>query len=331
MLKRISVLCMVLFLLVALAGCGGGAPASVSGGGAGSGADSAAAGGSDSQQQEIVVQHPLGETRVRKNPQKVVVFDFGVLDTLDKLGINVTGVPQANIPTYLQKYKSEAYVNVGSLPEPDFEKISEIAPDLIIISGRQREAYEELAELGPTIYMAVDPSRYVDSFKENMRTLGKIFGKEKEVEQELAKIDQMIADLRNRVTQLENKNALVILVNDRSISAFGPGSRFGLIYDVFGFTPIDPNIEVSTHGMNISFEYLAEKNPDYLFVIDRGAVVGGEGVASAQQTLDNELVKMTKAYKNGNIVYLDANYWYLSGGGLVSVSEMIQQVANSLR
>ncbi|HEY8345987.1 MAG TPA: ABC transporter substrate-binding protein, partial [Symbiobacteriaceae bacterium] len=207
----------------------------------------------------------------------------------------------------------------------------EIAPDLIIISGRQREAYEELAELGPTIYMAVDPSRYVDSFKENMRTLGKIFGKEEEVEQELAKIDQMIADLRNRVTQLENKNALVILVNDRSISAFGPGSRFGLIYDVFGFTPVDPNIEVSTHGMNISFEYLAEKNPDYLFVIDRGAVVGGEGVASAQQTLDNDLVKMTKAYKNGNIVYLDANYWYLSGGGLASVSEMIQQVANSLR
>jgi len=54
-------------------------------------------------------------------------------------------------------------------------------------------------------------------------------------------------------------------------------------------------------------------------------------VASAQQTLDNELVKMTNAYKEGNIVYLDANYWYLSGGGLMSVEEMIRQVANAVK
>lgn len=51
------------------------------------------------------------------------MFDFGILDTLDKLGVQVTGVPQANIPPYLSKYADkDAYSNVGSLKEPDFEK-----------------------------------------------------------------------------------------------------------------------------------------------------------------------------------------------------------------
>lgn len=127
------------------------------------------------------------------------------------------------------------------------------------------------------------------------------------------------------------KNALVILANDGTISAFGPGSRFGIVHDVLGIAPIDKNIEVSTHGQSISFEFIAQKNPDYLFVVDCGAVVGGNGQSIAKALVENELVKKTKAFAGGNIVYLDPNYWYLSGGGLVSVAEMINQVAKGLK
>src|SRR5690625_4926138 len=85
----------------------------------------------------ITVQHELGETEVMKNPEKIVVFDFGALDTLDYLGIEVAGVAKTNIPSYLSHYEEDEYENIGSLKEPDFEKIAEIDPDLIIISGRQ--------------------------------------------------------------------------------------------------------------------------------------------------------------------------------------------------
>lgn len=72
---------------------------------------------------EITITHQLGETPVKVNPEKVVVFDFGILDSLDKLGVEVTGVPQANIPPYLSKYEDGKYENVGGLKEPDFEKL----------------------------------------------------------------------------------------------------------------------------------------------------------------------------------------------------------------
>lgn len=80
--------------------------------------------------------------------------------------------------------------------------------------------------------------------------------------------------------------------------------------------------------MNVSFEYVVEQNPEMLYVIDRGAVVGSE--SSAKQVVENDLTKKTKAYKNDNIVYLNPDYWYLSGGGLVSVQEMVNEIDESL-
>ncbi|MFC0273338.1 siderophore ABC transporter substrate-binding protein [Metabacillus herbersteinensis] len=278
--------------------------------------------------EEITVTHDLGETTVTKNPETVVVFDFGTLDTLDKLGVEVAGVPQANIPSYLSKYEESKYENAGGLKEPDFEKINEMEPDLIIISGRQADAYEELSKIGPTIFLGVDTANYMDSFKKNANTLGEIFGKEAEVEEELVKVEESIKAL-NETATASGKNALIILANEGKMSAYGAGSRFGILHDEFGFTPVDEKIEASTHGQSISFEYIVEKDPDYLFVVDRGAVVEG-GDSSAKQVVENELVKQTKAFKDDNIIYLDANYWYLSGGGVVSVSEMVKEVEGSL-
>ncbi|QOR85529.1 siderophore ABC transporter substrate-binding protein [Geobacillus stearothermophilus] len=279
------------------------------------------------QAEEMTIKHQLGEAKVKKNPEKVVVFDFGVLDTLDKLGVKVTALPQMNVPKYLEKYKSSDYQNVGSLMEPDFEKLSEIKPDVIFISGRQANLYDKLKEIGPTVYIGIDTQHYWDSFTNNMKLIGQMFGKEKEVDEELANIEKQIEEVK---TKAADKKALIILTTGGKVSAYGKGSRFGIIHDVLGVQAVDPNLKADTpHGQNVSFEYIAEQNPDYLFVIDRDAVV--EGKPTAKQTIENALVKKTKAYQNGHIVYLDPNYWYLSGGGLTSVSEMIKQVEEGLK
>ncbi|WP_211234306.1 siderophore ABC transporter substrate-binding protein [Paenibacillus taiwanensis] len=284
------------------------------------------------EQSELEITHKLGTTKVKLNPQKVVVFDFGALDTLDKLGVPVAGVPRAgNVPAYLAKYNSAEIENVGGLKEPDFEKINDMKPDLILISGRQSDAYKELSSIAPTVYVGVDTKNYMGSFKENVKMLSKIFGKEAEADKQLAAIDDSIKALNEKATA-SGKNALIILANEGKISAYGPKSRFGILHDVFGMKAVDPNIEVSTHGQSVSFEYIAEKNPDYLFVVDRGAVVKSEaGASSVKDVVENALVKNTKASKDGNIVYLNPEFWYLSGGGLESVAEMVKEVSKSLK
>jgi iron complex transport system substrate-binding protein len=284
---------------------------------------------SNKESETLTVTHQLGETEVKKNPESVVVFDYGVLDSLDKLGVEVTGLPKQSLPGYLEKYNDDKYLDAGGLKEPDFEAINEMAPDLIIISGRQQDSYEELSEIAPTIFMGLDTTKYMDSYKENANLLGEIFGKESEVETEIAKVEEAIAGLHEKASA-SSETSLIILANEGNISAYGSGSRFGLLHDVFGLKQVDENIEASTHGQNVSFEYLVEKDPDYLFIVDRGSVVEG-GKSSATSIVENKLVENIKAVKNDNVVYLNADYWYLSGGGLTSVAEMVKEVEAALK
>lgn len=317
-MKKFSLYVLLTVLALFIAACG-------------SGDDNKESSKSDETKDEkITITHELGETEVKKNPEKVVVFDFGVLDSLKELGIDIAGLPKMAIPPYLSEFEDEKYENVGSLKEPDFEKLSEIGPDLIIISTRQAELYDQFEEIGPTIYLGLNYENYVDSFKNNMKMLGQIFDKEDEVEKKLAEIDDAIKAVNEKATA-SGKNALIVLANEGKVSAYGPKSRFGLVHDALGVQPVDENIEASTHGQSISFEYIVEKDPDILYVIDRGAAIGQGQDQPAKDVIENDLVKNTKAYKEGNIVYLDPSYWYLSGGGLVSVKEMIAEIDASLK
>ncbi len=285
--------------------------------------------GDSGEPKTITVTHEYGETPVKENPENVVVFDFGVLDALDYMGVEVTGLPlSGSLPTHLSKFESDEYANAGSLKEPDLEAVYEMNPDLIIISGRQADYYEELNEIAPTIYMAIDNENYLDSFQENMTLLGDIFNKEEVVEAGLKEVTEKVEALNKEVTEL-GVNALITLTNEGAVSAYGAASRFGIIHNAFGFVEADTNIEASTHGSKVSFEYIADLNPNYLFVVDRGAVTGGE--VTAQGTLDNELINSTDAAKNGNIVYLDAAVWYTATGGFTSTLKMVEEVAAAIQ
>ncbi len=89
---------------------------------------------------------------------------------------------------------------------------------------------------------------------------------------------------------------LLILTSGGKISAYGPGSRFGVLHDSFGVKPAAPDLSIGNHGQPVSSEFILETNPDWLFVIDRDAAIGREG-NSAKQVLDNELVRQTNAWK----------------------------------
>lgn len=276
---------------------------------------------------KIKIEHYMGETEVIENPKKVVVFDYGIVDVLDNSGINIIGLPKESLPKFLEKYSDNKYVNVGSLKEPNLEKLYEIKPDLIIISGRQEPFYEQLSKIAPTVALKTNSDDYMKSFKVNLDTLGNIFSKKEIFKTEFDKIENSLNEIKEKV-QDQNLNALVILSNNGKLSAYGLKSRFGIIYDYFGFKPVE-DIAVSTHGSKINFEYILEKNPDYIFIVDRSAVVGGD--VSANKAFDNNIIKATKASQNGNIIFLDSEVWYTATGGLKSTNKMVEEIQSSIK
>ncbi|MFB3163947.1 siderophore ABC transporter substrate-binding protein [Neobacillus sp. 179-J 1A1 HS] len=318
-MKKFSIIFLMFTLIFLLAACGSAEETSKSSGTEEEKTEEVA--------KEVKITHEYGEVTIEKNPKKVVVFDFGVLDALDTLGVDITGLPQAIVPKTLEKYAGSEYTNVGSLKEPDFEALHELQPDVIFISARQAELYDQFAEIAPTVFVEVDYANYMASLEKNFKLLAEIFEKEDVLDSKLKELKASIDELNKEASASDSK-ALILLANEGKVSAFGPASRYGFVHDVFGFKAVDENLEVSQHGQSVSFEYILEKNPDVLFVIDRSAAIGGE--VGAKDTIENELVQKTNAYKNGKIVYLDAVNWYIAGNGIASTQSMVEEVKAAL-
>lgn len=278
--------------------------------------------------QQVTVTHSQGETTVESNPEVVFSFDYAAIDTLMNLGVEVQGAPPlagaapAWLPAGLQ--------NIGSLFEPDYEEINASQPDLVIVAGRSAAAYPELARMAPTIDITFGEDFYT-SLQHNTTLLGEIFGKQAEAEAALAEIQVKVDALREQVAT--GGDGLIMMVNGGSLSLLAPNNaragRGSLLYQTLGLVPTLEDIETATHGEPISFEFLVQYDPEWLFVIDRDAAIGAEeGAQPAAAVLDNELMHQTSAWQNDQIVYLDPFNWYIiTGAGISSANEMLDEVA----
>lgn len=259
------------------------------------------------------------------SPKKVVVMDYSSLDTMQELGLAsvVAAVPKGNLPAYLGEFKDKKYADVGGVMDFDIEKIYRMSPDLIIISARQQRMHEKLSRIAPTVNINIDNNNYVGSFKTNTMLLGRIWGKDAQAKQIVEKFETEADKLRSIISK-EQGRGLITLYNAGKFSAYGKGSRFGIVHDVLGLKQADGNILVSTHGKSVNSEYIAKLNPDFLFVVDRDSVVTGK--SAVKKDVENKLIRTTNAYRNGRIAYLPADYWYLANGGAKSMMFMLKDI-----
>ncbi|MGH3370410.1 MAG: ABC transporter substrate-binding protein, partial [Nocardioidaceae bacterium] len=81
------------------------------------------------------VEHALGEARLEKKPERVVVLDSGELDAVLSLGITPVGMGvnagQEGVPAYLVD-KATGIKEVGAISDLNLEAIAALKPDLIL-------------------------------------------------------------------------------------------------------------------------------------------------------------------------------------------------------
>lgn len=84
-------------------------------------------------------------------------------------------------------------------------------------------------------------------------------------------------------------------------------------------------------GNEASFEFVVQKAPDYIFVLDRDAAISTEGAQLAKDIMESELVMSTDVYKNGNLIYLEhPSVWYTAEGGITALDLMLQDLESEL-
>lgn len=276
----------------------------------------------------VTITHELGTAEVPVNPKRVVVLDFSALENLDAIDVKPVGIPKMGLPTIFQKYKDDSSVaDLGTLVEVNIEKVNELQPDLIIIGGRLRESYEQLAKIAPTIMSEWNTADQFGALQKNLDNLGLIFNKKEELETAFSGVKTKADEVKQKASQYDDK-ALVVLHNKGRFSAYGSGSRFGLIHDILGVKEAAEGLDTHLHGSKASNEFIAQTNPDILFIVDRSAAIGDTPLNKSE--IENKLIQKTNAFKNGKIIYLDSETWYLSGSGLNSINKMIDEVAEAL-
>ncbi|MCL7988198.1 ABC transporter substrate-binding protein [Sphingobacterium sp. lm-10] len=285
--------------------------------------------GENTSSDSTVISHKLGNTTIYGQPTKIVVFDFGSLETLNELGVKPVAIPKNYTPDHLAALKEDAQIeDAGGLMEPNFEKINSLAPDLIIISPRQERFYDEFIKIAPTVFVDIDNNNYMKSFEDNSVLLGKLIGKEEAVKEKVAATKEKLKQAQEQLKD-NAQNALIAMHNNGRFSVYGAGSRFGFIHAELGVKPAVNQLEEATHGQKVSNEFIVETDPDYLFIVDRNEAVKGKGADKSE--IENKLIQQTKAYKKGHIIYLNPQVWYLSGGGITSTNMMIDEALNVLK
>lgn len=102
------------------------------------------------------IKHAMGETKLEKKPERVIVLDTGELDNVVALGIKPVGIAYTDgsptMPSYIGD-KGGTPENVGTTNNLNLEAITKLDPDLILGSQLRAEAlYPKLSAIAPTVF-----------------------------------------------------------------------------------------------------------------------------------------------------------------------------------
>lgn len=282
--------------------------------------------------QSLNASKETADLEVPYNPERIAILDMASLDILDALGVGdrVVGTADTSLE-YLQDYINDDIANLGTIKEADLEAVMACEPDVIFIGGRLSSSYDALSEIAPVVYLATDVEiGVVESVRKNATTIASMFGLEDKVEELMTDFSARIDELK---TVSEGKTAIVGMCTSGSFNVLGNDGRCSIIGVEVGFENIgvDADIDTSTHGNEASFEFIVEKNPDYIFVMDRDAAIGTDGAQLAKDIMENELVMGTDAYINGNLIYLERPaVWYTAEGGITALDIMLSDLESEL-
>lgn len=278
--------------------------------------------------------HSEGSVALAEAPRTIVAYDLAVLDSLHTLGVAVAGVPQpAELYTGpLQPLSQGTFV--GTLFEPDYAVLAKMQPELIFAGSRSQSEMGKLNNIAPTAFMRLDEP-YMAHFRQHNLALGKAFNKQQEAEHAVRNVESNVAQLAQRN---EGKTgAFLFVVNDRVIP-HAPGDRFGFAYEVSGLTavlparapgqataarpaPGTPEALQAQQANEKAVQAVAQAEPDWLLVLDRGALNGAPRTA-ANTLAAHPALSATQAFQTGQVVYLDTNAWYVVGGGLTTMADI---------
>lgn len=321
MSKRSTVWAAVVACALALTACGqtaqpAGQPAVAQGGAEFGQAGQKSAGfGTDAKPGEFprTIKHALGETKLEKRPERVVVLDGGELDNVVALGIKPVGVAfpdgAPTMPNYVGD-KAGTPENVGGVSALNLETIAKLQPDLILGSQLRAEAqYAKLSEIAPTVF-AVRPGY---TWKENFRLNAAALDKSAEAEQLLSDYQKHADQVGQAIETKFGKRPTISMVRflPGKIRLYAKKSFIGTIL-VDAKLPQPESEQVDDLAVEVSAEQIGKADADWILV----GTYGDISKTAQNEVLGGPLWAGLNAVKAGQAKQVADETWFLGLGTL---------------
>ena len=274
---------------------------------------------------EKTIVHDFGTTELKKAPKRIVILENLYGEILNPLDITPVGATtgQANSQEFStlfkKQYKDAKVVSVGWQGNPDLDKIAELKPDLILMTGEQEDLYEELSEIAPTVGYQINTDENWD-YHETSLKVAEIFDKRDEMKKDLDRVDAREAVFAENVkAKFGNQKLMYLRVTDNDIRYYAYG-HFGYLYDTYHFNRAE-TFNPDDMFQVIDPDKLKDINPDLLIV-----------QADSQELLENKLKNnpvwsSLKAVQNNKVIYADYAT-YMLGFGIVSQKAIMKQISD---
>lgn len=207
---------------------------------------------------------------------RVAAIDWAAAESLLALGIEPAAV--ANTGLYRQ-WSTEpalppAVADLGMPEEPNLERLLELRPDLILVSGWQVALRQTLARIAPVqIFSVFETNRTpLSNALASMRALAREFGVEEVAAAFEGRLEHGFEQSRKRLQATRRPAVLlaVLLTDGMRITIYGKGSLLGDVLDRLGLENAWTGAMPVFGRITIGIERLLELPDVWLLYMDQG-------------------------------------------------------------
>ena len=275
----------------------------------------------------VTVTDVRGDVEIPADPQRIVDLS-GNSDILSILGYDVVGTANSDaydytkFPSYLEETLKGAEILGYSMQDTmDVEAVMNLNPDLIVISTVQEKMYDQLSEIAPTVMIQLEALNW----KDDVRALGKVFGKEDVANEWIANYENKAKEAGDKIKAEygEDTTYLSFLASGGQFFIFD-GAGFGdVLYNDMGLAkPAGMPEQTDISLPVVTYEGLAAIQSDYIFVI-----ATDEDLAQLEA---NSIWNNLPAVKNGNVVVLESSPYFNQGYSSIGREILVDEIGDML-
>ena len=251
----------------------------------------------------------------------VVATSVAVTEILDALGVKVSGVPTTS---YELPESTKDATQVGNPMSPDLEIIKSLNPTMVVSVDTLGSDYINLFTENniPSEFVSLES---LDGLKEAITTLGEKFNKNDEAKALLEQIEAKELEVKEKAESLENPEVLVLFAAPGSTMIATSKSYVGSLVELVGGKNIIE--DSSTAFTTYNKEDLAMLNPEKILVMVHALPEETKAALEAEMASDSAWQNIN-AVKEGNVIYLDSEYFGMSANlkvieGLEILSDIV--------